>query len=202
MFGTKVLSFVDQPPLQFGPWSEIVDVSIEKGTVMTNNEIVVGFDVSPPSLAALAWAASQARSTGCTVRALHVVDWARTRNLYTVPVVEDRVYDEDDPVDVEYRRQIEEAFASVGPADDWTLQFGQGHAGRVLVDRSRDARLLVVGSREHVGLERVLVGSASHYCVSHAKCPVVVVPVVSPKRVSGRHRSKLTRRAGRSAAST
>jgi nucleotide-binding universal stress UspA family protein len=184
MLGTKVLPFADQPPRQSGPGPEIVEVSIKKGPVMTNNEIVVGLDVSPQSLAALAWAANQARSTGCPVRAIHIVDWARAQNLYTVPVVEDRIYDENDSVDVEYRRQIEEAFASVGPAHDWTLQFGQGHAGRVLVDRSRDARLLVVGSREHVGLERVLVGSTSHYCVSHAKCPVVVVPVPSPKPVS------------------
>ena len=157
---------------------------------MTTNEIVVGLDVSPPARAALAWAAGQARATGCTVRAIHIVDWARAQNLYTVPVVEDRVYAEDDPVDAEYHRQIEEAFASIGPESDWTLQFGQGHAGRVLVDQSRDARLLVVGSREHVGLERMLVGSASHYCVSHAKCPVVVVPVPSryPADTRGSHR--------------
>jgi nucleotide-binding universal stress UspA family protein len=161
---------------------------------MIKNEIVVGFDVSPPALAALDWAASQARATGCTVRAIHIVDWARAQNLYAVPVVEDRVYAEDDPVDAEYHRQIEEAFAIVGPDSGWSLHFGQGHAGRVLVDQSRDARLLVVGSREHVGLERLLVGSASHYCVSHAKCPVVVVPV--PKPESAR-RPRTSSRAGR-----
>ena len=169
---------------------------------MTSNEIVVGFDVSPPALAALAWAANHARSTGSTVRAMHIVDWARAQNLYTVPVVEDRVYAQDDPVDAEYHRQIEEAFASVGPEADWTLQFGQGHAGRVLVDQSRDARLLVVGSREHVGLERMLVGSASHYCVSHANCPVVVVPAPSRKPVSARHRGRSSRAVGHSGASS
>ena len=161
---------------------------------MTSNEIVVGFDVSPSALAALAWAADQARSTGCTLRAIHVVDWARAQNLYAVPVVEDRVYNEDDPVDAEYRRQVEEAFASIGPAADWTLQFGQGHAGRVLVDRARNARLLVLGGREHVGLERILVGSASHYCISHAKCPVVVVPAPPAEPVSAQHRGVTSRR--------
>ena len=148
---------------------------------MISNEIVVGFNVLPSALAALAWAADHARSTGSPLRALHVVDWARAQNLYTVPVVEDRVYAPDDPVDAEYRRQVEEAFASTGPEGDWTLQVGRGHAGRVLVDQSRDARLLVVGSREHVGLERMLVGSASHYCVSHANCPVIVVPAPTRK---------------------
>ena len=119
---------------------------------MINNEIVVGFDVSPSARAALAWAARQARSTGCTLRALHVVDWARAQNLYAMPVVEDRVYAEDDPVDAEYHRQIEEAFASIGPESDWTLQLRARSCRPVLVDQSRDARLLVVGSREHVGL--------------------------------------------------
>jgi nucleotide-binding universal stress UspA family protein len=140
-------------------------------------EIVVGLDVSPSALAALGWAAGQARSTGWNLRALHVVDWARAHDMYTTPIIDDRVYAEDDRVDAESRRQIEQAFASIGPETGWSLQFGQGHAGRLLVDQSRDAQLLVVGSREHVGLDRILVGSASHYCVSHATCPVVVVPL-------------------------
>ena len=79
---------------------------------MINNEIVVGFDVSPSARAALEWAARQARSTGWTLRALHVLDWASAHNLYAMPVIEDRVYAEDDLVDAGYRRQLEEAFAS------------------------------------------------------------------------------------------
>jgi nucleotide-binding universal stress UspA family protein len=148
---------------------------------MTSNEIVVGFDVSPSARAALEWAAGQARSTGWTLRALHVLDWASADNMYAMPVVEDRVYSQDDRVDSGYRHRLEQAFASSGPEEGWSLQLGQGHAGRLLVDQSRDAQLLVVGSREHVGLERILIGSASHYCVNHAKCPVVVVPIPAPK---------------------
>ena len=49
---------------------------------MANNEIVVGFDVSPSARAALEWAAQQARSTGWNLRALHVVDWASVDNMY------------------------------------------------------------------------------------------------------------------------
>ena len=154
---------------------------------MINNEIVVGFDVSPSARAALEWAARQARSTGWTLRALHVLDWASADNVYAMPVIEDRVYTEDDLVDSGYRHRLEQAFASIGPDEGWSLQLGQGHAGRLLVDQSRDAQLLVVGSREHVGLERILVGSASHYCVSHAKCPVVVVPISAPKPPADQH---------------
>ena len=157
---------------------------------MINNEIVVGFDASPSARAALEWAARQARSTGWKLRALHVVDWASTNNLYAMPVIEDRVYREDDLVDAVLRRRLEEAFASIEPDESWSLQLGQGHAGRLLVDESRDAQLLVVGSREHVGLERIFVGSASHYCVNHAKCPVVVVPMPASKPRPDQHASE------------
>jgi hypothetical protein len=36
--------------------------------------------------------------------------------------------------------------------------------------------MLVVGTREHTGVRRLVGGSVSHYCLSHASCPVVAVP--------------------------
>lgn len=59
---------------------------------------------------------------------------------------------------------------------DWTHQFAQGHAGRIMVGESKDAKLLALGARGHRGLERLLVGSVGHYCLSHAFCPMVWVP--------------------------
>lgn len=51
----------------------------------------------------------------------------------------------------------------------------EGHSGRVLVDASKAAALLVVGSRGHGELGGMLVGSVSYFCVTHADCPVVVL---------------------------
>ena len=34
----------------------------------------------------------------------------------------------------------------------------------------------MLGTREHTGLRRAVVGSVSHYCLSHAVPPVVAVP--------------------------
>lgn len=46
---------------------------------------------------------------------------------------------------------------------------------RSLIDVSRNARLLVVGTRGHGGLAGMLLGSVSEQCVRHAACPVLVV---------------------------
>jgi hypothetical protein len=76
------------------------------------------------------------------------------------------------------RNAITTMFEAVSPHRDWVLEFVSGYAGEVLVRRSKDAQLLVVGTREHVGLGRLLAGSVSHYCLSHAGCPVVAVPAL------------------------
>ena len=61
-----------------------------------------------------------------------------------------------------------------------TLQFAQGDVGDVLVRLSTNADLLVVGTREPVRGRLYLAGSVSHYCISHASCPVVTVPGLLP----------------------
>jgi nucleotide-binding universal stress UspA family protein len=76
------------------------------------------------------------------------------------------------------RAAITEIFGEIAPKDDWSLEFAMGKSGQVLVDVSRHSRLLVVGTGEHVGLGRIMLGSTSHYCLGHASCPVVAVPAL------------------------
>jgi nucleotide-binding universal stress UspA family protein len=50
-----------------------------------------------------------------------------------------------------------------------------GPAAQELVDRSRDADLLVVGSRGRGAVRSALLGSVALHCATHAHCPVMVV---------------------------
>ena len=48
-------------------------------------------------------------------------------------------------------------------------------AAETLVTLSRDAELVVTGTRGHGGFTGMLLGSVSHRVAAHARCPVVVV---------------------------
>jgi nucleotide-binding universal stress UspA family protein len=142
------------------------------------SEIVVGLDLSPSARAALKWAAEQVRATGQTLRAVHAVDVSPAFNMglgmgaVAVPM-------EPSAMDTPYREAVASVFDSVQPELGWRLEFFSGEAGPVLVAESVGAAMLVVGTKVHVGIGRLISGSVSHYCLSHAQCPVVAVPAAS-----------------------
>lgn len=59
-----------------------------------------------------------------------------------------------------------------------------GPPGPVLVGEAERAQLLIVGTREHIGIRRLLTGSVSHYCLGHASCPVVAIRAAEEPRPS------------------
>jgi nucleotide-binding universal stress UspA family protein len=78
------------------------------------------------------------------------------------------------------REAIMTVFNSIQPESDWRLEFFSGQAGPVLLAESVGAALLVVGAKEHVGIGRLVHGSVSHYCLSHAQCLAVVAVASAP----------------------
>lgn len=146
------------------------------------NEIVVGLDNSPSGQAALKWAGEQARSLGTGLRAVHVLDWPTGLSSIGFPAPMNYMDVRREEIEDSHREEINAVFEAVSPLPNWILQFASGDTGHILVEQSHDARLLVVGTREHAGLRRLLSGSVSHYCLSHALCPVVAVPAPAVDR--------------------
>ncbi|HMD91610.1 MAG TPA: universal stress protein [Trebonia sp.] len=58
---------------------------------------------------------------------------------------------------------------------DISLVMETGDPAEELISASRDADLLVIGSRGNGGFARLLLGSVSSKVVHHAACPVVVI---------------------------
>lgn len=138
------------------------------------SEIVVGLNRSPSARAAWDWASAYCRSCGDRLRAVHVYEGTRSplasaRGPASAPPGAS-------PSPDAVRDELEAMFAAAEPDPDWQFDFLNGHVGKVLLEQSRHARMLVIGTREHIGVDRVVHGSVSHLCINNANCPVVAVP--------------------------
>lgn len=132
--------------------------------------IVAGVDGSPSSLRALDWAADQTMLTGSALQLVAAWDWPRSYG-WAVPLPEGYNPESD------AERVLHEAAARARarhPDLPLTTTAMQGHPALVLVDASRGAGLLVVGSRGHGEFTGMLLGSVSEHCAAHARCPVLV----------------------------
>jgi len=140
--------------------------------------IIVGVDGSPVSGQAIAWAIAEGRLREEAVCAVYAWDYPPDRatagRIFGGPIAEVGTRDLD-----ELQRAAEcrladavAAFDAAGAVEQRALQ---GRAAEVLVEQSRDADLLVVGSHGQGSLAGVLLGSVSVACTHHALCPVVVI---------------------------
>lgn len=70
----------------------------------------------------------------------------------------------------------------------------EGNAGREIVAEAKEWRadLVLMGSRGHTGLTRVLMGSVAQYVVAHAPCSVEVVRATEPETEVARSPSERT----------
>jgi nucleotide-binding universal stress UspA family protein len=141
--------------------------------------IVVGVDRSASAKAALRFALEEARLRQAKVRVVHAWQfrppYGRSVAVEGVPLVLGA------NLDGYSRAAAAELDAIVAEASPGAGGFGiekrveQGDPATVLIDQSRDADLLVVGSRGHGGFASLLLGSVSQVCAQHSACPVVIV---------------------------
>jgi nucleotide-binding universal stress UspA family protein len=139
--------------------------------------IVVGVDHSAGAKAALRFALNEAQLRGASLRAVHT--WQHLSagagwGLAAAPYVTAEVSDLRNAAEAALAATIEEAIPDAGGVE-LERRVIEGAPAGVLVEESRDAELLVVGSRGLGGFRGLLLGSVSQQCAHHAACPVVIV---------------------------
>jgi nucleotide-binding universal stress UspA family protein len=138
--------------------------------------IIVGVDGSAHSAQALEWAIKEgalqhAPVTVITVNSVPASPWTGNPTVLAQDPAElARLRQAAEDMTVKVTSQLNgERPASV------TVRAINGFPAQELIDASRDADLVVVGSRGAGGFARLLVGSVSNQVVHHAHCPVMVV---------------------------
>ncbi|WP_250557272.1 universal stress protein [Pseudonocardia lacus] len=145
-------------------------MSVEAAT--GRRPVVVGADGSDSALEAVRWAAVEARRRDTGLRVVTAFGWAPEHRTGRTE---------------RYRRELLERTRSHVLAGATTVaertvdglpvsaELVVGSAAGVLAEQSRDAQLLVLGSRGLGGLGGLLVGSVAVALAAGASCPVVVV---------------------------
>jgi nucleotide-binding universal stress UspA family protein len=147
-------------------------VAVVRGNTVRTGNVVAGVDGSASSLAALKFAAAEARRRGVDVEA--VLAWSRPRPASPGDLLP-LVY-EPAAMEHEARAVMSEATSAARAAyPDVRIieRLVHGRARRTLVDCSTQASLLIVGRHTH---EFGSLGSVAGALTHHAYCPVVVVP--------------------------
>ncbi len=143
-------------------------------TTSSTGPVVVGYDGSPASAAALAWAAGYTDRTHARLRLVHAlalpVVGGPTGVANVLPVDELVASAE------ELLEQAAERVRADRPELAAEVAVRIGPATPVLLDEARPARLAVVGSTGLGELRDLVLGSVALALAEHAGRPVVVVP--------------------------
>ena len=142
-------------------------------------KIVVGIDGSEASARAAVWARSEADRLSARLVLLCVVEnpatWSGVGAAMSPTAIES--ISEDD-LKASGLAIISKAAEEANFGTDYDATSVVGYPGESLVEASRDAALLVLGSEGH-RVRSALLGSVAMHCVHHSSCPVVIMPRVS-----------------------
>jgi nucleotide-binding universal stress UspA family protein len=145
--------------------------------------IVVGVDHSAGAKEALRFALEEAKLRQATLRAVHAWQFGyfgATGMGGLLPAVGAELRDFRDAAEAALDATLREAITDTGDVEV-ERRVVEGAPAAMLVEESRDADLLVVGSRGLGGFAQLLLGSVSQQCAHHAECPVVIVRPRSDK---------------------
>ena len=141
---------------------------------MTNSDrtqsVVVGIDGSAESLAALRWALKEATRREVPAEVVHCylpqtltdLGFSSPHELHTSSVI---------MVDNEVAAALREM-----PEPPEVLKTSSiGSPAKVLLERAKDASVLVLGVHGRTALRDLVLGRVGSSCLRHASCPVVIV---------------------------
>jgi nucleotide-binding universal stress UspA family protein len=134
------------------------------------SRVVVGIDGSEQSTQALRWGAHFAASIGARLDAVAAWQYPTSWGWSPAPLE----WSPEQDMEKALTEAVDEVFGAQRP-DDMRLAVHEGNAAKVLLDESKGALMLVVGSRGHGGFTGLLLGSVSANVAEHATCPVMVV---------------------------
>jgi nucleotide-binding universal stress UspA family protein len=140
--------------------------------------IVVGVDGSAESQQALEWALGQAESRGAELVVVHSYGHGPSDVSDTYLADAGKLEQARDAQRNAAEQLIEEALSKAGAEASGVSvrrELAPGVPPAVaLLERAKDADLLVVGSRGLGGFPGMVLGSVSQQCAQHAPCPVLV----------------------------
>lgn len=148
------------------------------------SRIVVGVDGSESSRQALRWAQQEASLRSASLDVIHVYEhslaWRSFATDDSMSATDSELVRE--AIEAGARHAAEDAQALVdslvgeldGAAVDGRV-IESNHPAQTLIEQSKGADLLVVGSRGRGGFASLMLGSVSQQCAAHAECPVVII---------------------------
>ena len=138
--------------------------------------IIVGVDGSSHSHRALIRAIKEAAVHHAPLTVLTVHQAVKGYSGGPVVYPEDRI--ETERAREAAQAETDKALAEVGELrpESVTVQAVHGFPAEVLIDASRDADMIVLGSRGVGGFGHLLMGSVTSQVAHHAACPVLIVP--------------------------
>ncbi|GIJ81331.1 Nucleotide-binding universal stress protein, UspA family [Micromonospora phaseoli] len=149
----------------------VVVVRSDSAAGARTGHVAVGVDGSEPSLLALGFAVEQASLRRVP---LHVVRaWQPRRDQWSLTGEQAR-----DAALADQRADLDEAlhrWQGTFPDVEVSVETAAAAPAGLLIDASRNAQLIVVGTRGRGGLRGMLLGSVSQQLIQHAHCPVAVV---------------------------
>lgn len=143
--------------------------SSSNSTATPAGAVIVGYDASPSSLAAVRRAVSLGSQLGRDVRV--VMAWHMPISYSGYPFGAWSPQEDAQQM----LRELATTLFPQGVPSTFTAVSVEGEPAKVLIKESVGAEMLLVGSRGHGGFAGLLLGSVSSACAEHATCPVLIM---------------------------